>query len=80
MAVKLDGKPWTIREQIIEDRLTGLTFQFEVLPDGTARFQVFGSPLPFGNREFLFDADGAEAGDIHVVAAGRFAAVRPLVL
>lgn len=62
MAAKPDGKEWTIREQIIEDRVTGLTFQFEVLPNGEPRFRIFGKDLPFGNREIIFDEDGIEAG------------------
>jgi hypothetical protein len=62
MPVKPDGKPWTIREQIIEDRVTGLTFQFEIMPDGEPRFRIFGKALPFGNREIIFDDEGAEAG------------------
>ena len=62
MPVKPDGKPWTVKEQIIEDLVTGLTFQFEVMPDGEMRFRIFGDSVPFGNREFFFDTDGAEAG------------------
>lgn len=62
MPIKPDGKPWTVKEQIIEDLVTGLTFQFEVMPNGEMRFRIFGSDVPFGNREFLFDTDGAEAG------------------
>jgi hypothetical protein len=61
MALKPDGKPWTIREQIVEDPATGLAFQFEVMPDGEHRFRVFGDALPFGNREITFDSDGEEA-------------------
>jgi hypothetical protein len=62
MALKPDGKTWAIREQIIEDRVTDLTFQFEVMPDGEMRFRIFGKSLPFGNREIIFDEDGTEAG------------------
>jgi hypothetical protein len=62
MAVKPDGKTWTVREQIFEDQATGLTFQFEVMPDGEMRFRVFGECVLCGNREFFFDSDGAEAG------------------
>lgn len=70
MSVKPDGKPWTIAEQIFEDKASGLTFQFEVMPDGEMRFRVFGDALPFGNREFFFGADGAEAGS-GSVTSGR---------
>jgi hypothetical protein len=62
MSAKQDGKEWTIREQIIEDPMTGLTFQFEVTPDRKPRFRIFGESLPFGNREIIFDENGIEAG------------------
>ena len=55
------AKRWSIQEQIIEDPVSGLTFQFEVMPKGDARLRVYGD-LPFGNREFIFDSDGREAG------------------
>jgi len=64
MALKPDGADWTIKEQIVEDPASGLTFQFEVMPESTARFRlrVFGDALPFGNRQILFGVSGAEAG------------------
>ena len=63
MALKPNGGVCSIREQIIEDSVSGLTFQF-VHKDGSDapyRLYVFGN-LPHGNREILFNADGAEAG------------------
>jgi len=62
MAIKPDGLPWTICEQIFTDRAAGLTFQFEVMPDGEQRLRVFGEALPFGNREYFFNEAGARAG------------------
>lgn len=62
MPAKPDGKVWQVREQIIEDPASGLTFQFEVMPDGESRLRIFGESLPFGNREIIFDQSGAEAG------------------
>lgn len=62
MAVKPDGKLCPIREQIIEDPVTGLTFQFEVTPSGEARMRVYGDSLKLGNRDFAFDTDGELAG------------------
>jgi hypothetical protein len=62
MAVKSDGKTWSVKEQIIEDPASGLTFQFEVMPNGTSRFRVLGSQLPFGNREFVFNDVGEKCG------------------
>lgn len=62
MPVKPDGKPWTVKEQIIEDPVSGLTFQFEVMPDGEMRFRIFGAALSFGNREIIFNEEGEKAG------------------
>jgi hypothetical protein len=58
-----EAKTWSVEEQIIEDSVSGLTFQFEVVPESTARFRlrIFGD-LPLGNREILFDKDGKVAG------------------
>ncbi len=63
MAVKPSGRLCGILEQIIEDPVSGLTFQFLLMPDSDApvRLRVFGA-LPHGNREFLFDHNGQEAG------------------
>jgi hypothetical protein len=63
MAVKPTGELCAIREQIFEDRVSGLTFQFEMKPgsDAPVRMRVFGD-VAHGNREFLFDQTGAMAG------------------
>ncbi len=63
MTVKPSGRLCGILEQIIEDPVSGLTFQFLLMPDSDApvRLRVFGA-LPHGNREFLFDRNGQEAG------------------
>jgi hypothetical protein len=63
MALKPDGALCSIREQIIEDPASGLTFQFVHAPNSSApvRLRIFGD-LPFGNREILFDKNGNEAG------------------
>jgi len=65
MALKPAGSLCQIREQIIEDVVTGITLQFESRDDGTTRLRLYGD-FPFGNRELFFDADGQEA------AAGTF--------
>ncbi len=58
-----DGpQPWTVKEQIVEDAVTGLTIQFESLPDGQFALRLFGDCLPFGNREIIFDEAGLESG------------------
>jgi len=63
LATKPDAKLLTIKEQIIEDPVSGLTFQFAVsaAEDAPFRLRIYGN-LPNGNREILFNADGEEAG------------------
>lgn len=59
----MKSQGWNIEEQIIEDPISGLTFQFEIVPDSPAQFRlrVFGN-LRFGNREFIFNEEGQHAG------------------
>ncbi len=63
MAIKPDADTLTIKEQIVEDPVSGLSFQFSVVDgsDGPFRLRVFG-PLPNGNREFIFDSSGERTG------------------
>ena len=61
MALKPSGEKVTIAEQIIEDPVSELTIQFVSHSDGTSRLQLTG-PFPFGNRNFVFDKEGAECG------------------
>jgi len=61
MATKPNGQDCIIKEQIIEDEVTGLTIQIEKAPDGESRVRIYGD-LPFGNRDFSFDADGELVG------------------
>ncbi len=60
MALRPKAKSWTIREQIVEDDPSGLTFQFEIDEKGRPCLYVYGD-LPLGNREILFAHDGEEA-------------------
>ena len=63
MALKPDGDLCTIREQIIDDPVSGLSLQFVHKPGSDAPFRLFiYGNLPHGNREILFDQSGAEAG------------------
>ena len=62
MAVKPNAEICPIKEQIIEDQVTGLTLQFERRDDGTTKLRIYGKNLPFGNREIVFDADGKPEG------------------
>lgn len=52
---KPDGKICRIREQILRDPASGLTFQFEVDEQGRTRFRIFGDALPAGNWEIGFE-------------------------
>ena len=63
MAVKPDGSVCSIKEQIIEDPVSGLTLQFVSMPgsDAPARLRITGA-ISQGTREILFDAEGKEAG------------------
>jgi hypothetical protein len=69
MAIKPNGRLCEIREQIIDDPVSGLTFQFAYVTDSTApvRLRIYGD-LPFGNREIVFDKNGNEAGSGTAVA------------
>jgi hypothetical protein len=58
MPLKDDAKSWTIKEQIIEDPLIDLTFQFEVAPDGTPRLRISGNLPIAGDRLIVFNAHG----------------------
>jgi len=62
MVMKPDGKVWTVTEQIVDDPVSGLQYQFEVMPDGSPRLRVFGESLPFGNRELVFSDKGVFDG------------------
>jgi len=60
MKSKIAEQPWTIQEQTIYDRASGLMIQFTTGEDGHARLRLFGN-LPNGNREIGFGTDGLEA-------------------
>jgi hypothetical protein len=60
--LKQNAKTLYIKEQIINDLVTGLTLIFRVTPSGEARLHLSGDVLPFGNRDFQFDKYGNEAG------------------
>ena len=63
MALKPNASVCGIREQIIEDLITGITIQFEHMPGSDSPFRLrLSGNVDYGNREFLFDADGAVAG------------------
>ena len=59
MPLKPNGQLCSIREQIIEDPISGLTLQFERRDNGTTKLLIYGD-LPYGNREFIFNEEGWE--------------------
>ncbi|MCH8822232.1 MAG: hypothetical protein IH984_01875 [Planctomycetes bacterium] len=64
MTMKSNAREWTIREQIINDPVSGLTIQFEKVPNDNEspfRLRIFGN-LPHGNRELLFGNMGERTG------------------
>ena len=61
MPSKPNGGICQIKEQIIEDQVSGLTLQFERCEEGTSCLRIYGD-LPFGNREIFFDAEGEKEG------------------
>jgi hypothetical protein len=60
--LKRNAKTVKIKEQVINDLVTGLTLIFRVTPSGEARLHLLGDNLPFGNRDFQFDKNGKLAG------------------
>ena len=62
MPLKPDAQNWTVLEQVIRDEMTGLSIQFEVMPDGEPWLRLFGKRMPHGNREVCFSLDGHPAG------------------
>ena len=56
--LKQNAKTAKIKEQVINDLVTGLTLIFRVTPSGEARLHLLGDNLPFGNRDFQFDRNG----------------------
>lgn len=61
MATKPGAKNWIIKEQIIEDAVTGLVFKFEVHDNGGVSMYVYGN-LELGNRRDFAFKDGELVG------------------
>jgi len=60
--IKPNAKTLNIKEQLIDDPVTGLMLMFRVTPNGEARLHLVGDALPLGNRDFQFDVNGKLAG------------------
>jgi len=61
MAEKPNGRAGTVKEQIIEDPVLGITFQFSVDKKGRTKLTLLGD-FPYGNREHIFYPDGSYMG------------------
>ena len=55
--IEANGKTFCIKEQVIDDPVTGLSLIFS-----GDRLRIVGNVLPFGNRDFQFDKDGKLMG------------------
>ena len=64
MALKPGAKDCVVKEQIIEDLVTGLTIQIKKYSDesGGCQISIHGECLRFGNRDFIFNKDGEMTG------------------
>lgn len=60
--LKQNAKTLHIKEQLINDQVTGLTLIFQVTSGGEANLQLLGDNLLFGNRDFQFDTGGRLVG------------------
>ena len=60
--IKPNAKTLNIKEQLIDDPVTGLMLIFRVTPSGEGRLHLSGSILPFGNRDFQFGSKGELVG------------------
>ena len=60
MAIKPGAKDCIIKEQIIEDLVTGLTLQFSAYDDetGGCKLTLIGPGLMYGNRDLIFNKEG----------------------
>ena len=61
MTEKPNGGAILLREQIIEDEVSGLTIMIELTKSGEGRLRILGD-LPYGNRDFAFDPGGRLVG------------------
>ncbi len=60
--LRTNAKTLSIKEQVINDSVTGLTLIFRVTPSCEANLHILGDDLPFGNRDFQFDKGGKLVG------------------
>jgi hypothetical protein len=53
------GSEWCVKNQLIDDDVSGLTLKFEVLASGEPVLRLYGAILPHGNRQIRFSTNGA---------------------
>jgi hypothetical protein len=74
MAAKPDGTRFPISEQIFDDPVTGICFQFLAEPDNLEapfRLRLFGN-IPYEDHEFMFDKNGIiQDGEVILVRRPR---------
>jgi hypothetical protein len=61
MSEHSNPQDWVIKEQVVTDPVSGLTFEFAVSEDGEPHLTVYGDSLVFGNRTIVFHLDGQAA-------------------
>ena len=72
-ARRQDAAAWRVKEQLIDDDVSGLAFKFEVSPNGSAVLKLFGPILPHGNREIFF----TPSGEVRYLATSVLGVERP---
>lgn len=66
MGLKDGARDCTIKEQIIEDPVTGLIIQFEVMPSGDTHLRLFGDSIEHGNRLLVFEGGELSGSGTHL--------------
>jgi hypothetical protein len=64
---------WRVKDQLIDDDVSGLTLRFEVLPTGEPILRLFGAILPHGNRVIRF----TQSGELQHMATSVLGLERP---
>jgi hypothetical protein len=64
---------WCVKNQLIDDDVSGLTFRFDILPSGEPILKLYGAILPHGNRQIRF----SPSGDLQHFATSVLGVERP---
>ena len=68
--IKPNAKDCVFKEQIFEDKVSGITLQFHKYDNGETRLSVYGGCLPFGNRDLIFNEEGSRLVGAGTAVAG----------